>query len=45
MYILFINSSEKCDIFLFAQFNNNNNNNKLSNSWVQLDPTQPTSNP
>ena len=25
MYILFINSSGKCDIFLFAQFNNNSN--------------------
>ena len=26
MYILFINSSSKCDIFFSAQFNNNNNN-------------------
>ena len=25
MYILFINSSGKCDIFLSAQFNNNSN--------------------
>ena len=25
MYILFINSSGKCDIFFYAQFNNNSN--------------------
>ena len=29
MYILFINSGDKCDIFFSAQFNNNNNNNKI----------------
>ena len=28
MYILFINSSGKCDIFFSAQFNNNSNNKK-----------------
>ena len=31
----------KCDIFFFAQFNNNSNKKKLSNSWVQPDPTRP----
>ena len=42
MYILLINSDGKCDIFFFTQFNNNNNNNnnnKLSNSWIQPNPT------
>ena len=42
MYILLINSDSKCDIFFFTQFNNNNNNNnnnKLSNSWIQPNPT------
>ena len=38
MYILFINSDGKYDIFFSAQLNNNNNNKKLSNSWVQPDP-------
>ena len=28
MYILFINSSGKCDIFFSAQFNNNSNKKK-----------------
>ena len=41
MYILFINSGGKCDIFFSAQFNNNNNNKKLFNPWIQPDPTQP----
>ena len=41
MYILFINSSDKCDIFFSTQFNNNSNKKKLSNPWVQPDPTQP----
>ena len=40
MYILFINSSGKCDIFFSAQFNNNSNKKKLSNPWVQPNPTQ-----
>ena len=39
MYILFINSGGKCDIFFSAQFNSNKKN--LSNPWVQLDSTQP----
>ena len=41
MYILLIKSDNKCDIFFFTQFNNNNNNNnnKLSNSWIQPNPT------
>ena len=38
MYILFINSSGKCDIFFSAQFNNNSNKKKISNPWVQPDP-------
>ena len=38
MYILFINSSDKCDIFFSAQFNNNSNKKNLSNPWVQLNP-------
>ena len=41
MYILFINSNGKCNIFFSAQFNNNSNKIKLSNPWVQPDPTQP----
>ena len=42
LYILFINLGGKCNIFFLAQFiNNNNNNNKLSNPWVQPNPTQP----
>ena len=41
MYILFINSGGKCDIFFFAQFNNNSNKKKLSNLCVQPNPTQP----
>ena len=42
MYILFINSGGRWDIFFYAQFNNNSNkiNKKLSNSWVQPDPTR-----
>ena len=40
MYILSINSGGKCDIFFSAQFNNNSNKKKLSNPWVQPDPTQ-----
>ena len=39
MYILFINSGGKCDIFFSAQFNSNKKN--LFNPWVQLDSTQP----
>ena len=35
MYILFINSGGKCDVFFSAQFNNNSNKKKLSNPWVQ----------
>ena len=38
MYILFINSGGRCDIFFSAQFNNNSNKKKLSNPWVQLGP-------
>ena len=41
MYILFINSGGKCNIFFSTQFNNNSNKKKLSNPWVQPDPTQP----
>ena len=41
MYILFINSGGKCDVFFSAQFNNNSNKKKLSNPWVQLDSTKP----
>ena len=37
---LFINSGGKYDIYIFGQFNNNSNKKKLSNPWVQLDPTQ-----
>ena len=40
MYILFINSGGKCDIFFSTQFNNNSNK-KSFNPWDQLDPTQP----
>ena len=42
MYILFINSGGRWDIFFYAQFNNNSNkiNKKLSNPWVQPDPTR-----
>ena len=29
MYILFINSNDKCDIFFSAQFNNNSNKKKF----------------
>ena len=48
MYILFITSGGRCDIYIYiyiyiyiAQFNNNNNNNnnKFSNQWVQPNPT------
>ena len=47
MYILFIISGGRCDIYIYiyiyiAQFNNNNNNNnnnKFSNTWVQPNPT------
>ena len=42
MYILFINSGGKCNIFFSTQFNNNSNKKKLSNPWVQPDSTQPT---
>ena len=41
MYILFINSGGKCDVFFSAQFNNNSNKKKLSNPWAQPDLTQP----
>ena len=41
MYILFINSGGKCNIFFSVQFNNNSNKKKLSNPWIQSDPTQP----
>ena len=41
MYILFINSSDKCDIFFSTQFNNNSNKKKMSNPWVNPDPIQP----
>ena len=40
MYILFINLGGKCDIFFSAQFNYNSNKKKLSNPWVQPNPTQ-----
>ena len=40
MYILFINSSNKCDIFFFsAQFNNNSN--KKNCPTHGFNPTQP----
>ena len=45
MYILFINSGGRCDIFFSAQFNNNSNKKKLSNPWVQPDPTWPMHTP
>ena len=41
MYILFINLGGKCDLYFSAQFNNNSNKKKLSNPWVQPNPTQP----
>ena len=39
MYILFIYSSGKCDIFLFAQFNNNSN--KKNYPTHVFNPTRP----
>ena len=44
MYILFINTGGKCDMFFSAQFNNNSNKQKLFNplcwtyvmGWVGL---------
>ena len=39
MYILFINSSDTCDIYIFfAQFNNNSNKKNCSTQpmWVRL---------
>ena len=39
MYILFINSGDKCDIYIFAQFNNNSNKKKCSTHG--FNPTQP----
>ena len=39
MYILFINSGGKCDIFFFAQFNNNSN--KKNCPTHEFNPTLP----
>ena len=39
MYILFINSGGKCDIFFSAQFNNNSN--KKNCPTHGFNPTQP----
>ena len=37
MYILFINSSGKCDIIFSAQFNNNSNKKKIVGlGWVGI---------
>ena len=39
MYILFINSNSKCDIFFSTQFNNNSN--KKNCPTHEFNPTQP----
>ena len=39
MYILFVNSGGKCDIFFSAQFNNNSN--KKNSPSHQFNLTQP----
>ena len=39
MYILFINSGGKCDIYIFAQLNNNSN--KKNCLTHEFNPTQP----
>ena len=42
MYILFINSNGKCDIFFSAQFNNNSNKKNFQPiGSTQPNPTQP----
>ena len=38
MYILFINSSGKCDIFFSAQFNNNSNKKKIIQTMGSTQP-------
>ena len=41
MYILFINSNDKCGIFFLLNLIIIVIKKNLSNPWVQLDPTQP----
>ena len=45
MYILFINTSSKCDIFFSAQFNNNNNNKNCPTHHDRLGQKIPSTRP